>query len=246
MASEVTSLRGKSGGSWPKVYLLGNSITQFSFSAEGGWGSLIADHLQRKCDVVCRGFSGYNSRWWKIILPKVLTASDVKDAALITLFLGANDSVLADLGKAQHVPLEEFQQNMSDIVIYLQSIGVAREKIIIISPPACAEEKWRKECEEKGRIFSKCNKQTGEYAQACANVAKLHGTGYVHLYTEMMKVPDWDCMLNDGLHLSADGASFVFKLLKPLIDNLTCALPMRFPDWKDIDNKNPHAVLDQL
>lgn len=70
--------------------------------------------------MVCRGFSGYNSRWWNIILPKLLNAKDVEDAALVTLFLGANDSVLSDLGKAQHVPLEEFQQNMSDMVVYLQ------------------------------------------------------------------------------------------------------------------------------
>ena len=44
-----------------QVILFGDSITQFSFNV-GGWGARVADHYQRRADVLCRGFSGYNSR----------------------------------------------------------------------------------------------------------------------------------------------------------------------------------------
>jgi lysophospholipase L1-like esterase len=47
---------------WPKVLLLGDSLTQFGFGANGCWVALLADALQRKCDVINRGLSGYNSQ----------------------------------------------------------------------------------------------------------------------------------------------------------------------------------------
>ena len=53
--------------SWPRVVLLGDSITQYSFQ-ELGWGSYIQNLLQRKCDVYNRGYSGYNT---KMILSKL-------------------------------------------------------------------------------------------------------------------------------------------------------------------------------
>ncbi|CAI9572942.1 unnamed protein product, partial [Staurois parvus] len=54
---------------WPRVVLFGDSITQFAFEANG-WGATLADKLVRKCDVLNRGLSGYNTRWAKLILPK--------------------------------------------------------------------------------------------------------------------------------------------------------------------------------
>ncbi|KAJ7361793.1 isoamyl acetate-hydrolyzing esterase [Desmophyllum pertusum] len=56
---------------FPKIVLFGDSITQESFS-EGGWGAAIADHYQRKCDVLNRGCSGYTSAFNKLILPRIL------------------------------------------------------------------------------------------------------------------------------------------------------------------------------
>ena len=47
-----------------KVLLVGDSITQQSFSVtHGGWGAGLQDWYQRTADVYNRGFSGYNSRW---------------------------------------------------------------------------------------------------------------------------------------------------------------------------------------
>lgn len=229
---------------WPKVFLFGDSLTQFGFSRDGCWTSLVADYLQRKCDVVNRGFSGYNTRWCKIILPKLLKPCDANMLQMVTIFLGANDSVDSVLCPKQHVPLEEFKQNLKDMIEYLQNIGVERHKIVIISPPACDEKKWEADCLENGRAFGKYNKPTKDYAKVCIDVAVETGTLAVDLYTSMMNQKHWEEMLRDGLHLSMLGSEFLFELLKPSIARLTSDLPLQLPYWADVDNNNPHALLD--
>ncbi|XP_025690203.1 GDSL esterase/lipase At5g45920 isoform X1 [Arachis duranensis] len=80
----------------PRIYLLGDSITEESFT-EGGWGATLANHFCRmvfshvkfeafengvvddgdvlfcilQVDVVLRGYSGYNTRWALKVLEKV-------------------------------------------------------------------------------------------------------------------------------------------------------------------------------
>lgn len=43
--------------------------------------------------MVNRGLSGYNTRWAKIVLPRVVPISDAPIAA-VTVFFGANDCAL--------------------------------------------------------------------------------------------------------------------------------------------------------
>ena len=45
---------------WPRVVVIGDSITERG-SRNGGWGTLLAEALTRKCDVINRGFSGYTT-----------------------------------------------------------------------------------------------------------------------------------------------------------------------------------------
>lgn len=53
----------------------------------------------RKCDVLNRGFSGYNTRWAKIILPRLIGKGNVLDNPVaVTIFFGANDSALKGKG----------------------------------------------------------------------------------------------------------------------------------------------------
>lgn len=54
----------------------------------------------RKCDVLNRGFSGYNTRWARIILPRLVGNWD--SPTVVTIFFGANDSSLR--GKEVAVP----------------------------------------------------------------------------------------------------------------------------------------------
>ena len=46
---------------WPRVVLIGDSLTQQG-GRVGGWVARLAEALERKCDVVNRGFSGYTTR----------------------------------------------------------------------------------------------------------------------------------------------------------------------------------------
>ncbi|KAK7502481.1 hypothetical protein BaRGS_00006434 [Batillaria attramentaria] len=228
---------------WPKVVLFGDSLTQYSFSLDGCWGALVSDLLQRKCDVINRGFSGYNVRWCRLMLPQLVPKEVAKETVAITIFLGANDSNDFELNSRQHVPLEEYREGLGSMIDHLLSVGVSRDKIILISPPAFAAEAWEKQCIMKGKPLSKNNKTTGEYAKVCMSVAKEYGTQTVDLYTSMMKSPNWEEMLIDGLHLSQSGSKHLFDLLKPVMEQLTSNLPMKFPLWDQVDIENPKSSL---
>ena len=62
---------------WPRVILLGDSITQYAFN-ENGWGSHIAGLLQRKCDIFNRGFSGYTTQYIVKILGELINTELVQ------------------------------------------------------------------------------------------------------------------------------------------------------------------------
>lgn len=56
----------------------------------------------RKCDVLNRGFSGYNTRWAKIILPRLIRkGSGTENPVAVTIFFGANDSTLKGKGTSR-------------------------------------------------------------------------------------------------------------------------------------------------
>ncbi|KAH9524413.1 isoamyl acetate-hydrolyzing esterase [Bulinus truncatus] len=225
--------------SWPKIILFGDSITQFSFSKDGCWGSLLADYCQRKCDVLVRGFSGYNTRWCKIILPSILNSEIGKETVAMTIFLGANDSNDEQLNPRQHVPLAEFEQNLREIVTFAMSQGIAREKIILISPPAFNAEAWSIVCQERGKVLSKDNATTGIYAKACSKLADEMGVKLIDLYSAMMNSLDYTIYLNDGLHLSEKGSQLLFDLLQPIIKQLTSHIPeVWFPSYDQVDLDN--------
>ncbi len=96
---------------WPRVVLFGDSLTQFGYSSQGRWVSLLSDHLQRRCDVVNRGFSGYTSRNYKDLLPSIVTGETMSGVTAATLFLGANDANDPEINPVQAVPLEEYKVN---------------------------------------------------------------------------------------------------------------------------------------
>ncbi|XP_005404453.2 PREDICTED: isoamyl acetate-hydrolyzing esterase 1 homolog [Chinchilla lanigera] len=232
------------GGSrllWPRVLLFGDSITQFSFQ-QGGWGAALADRLVRKCDVVNRGFSGYNTRWAKIILPRLVGNEDSPE--VVTIFFGANDSSLRDENPQQHVPLEEFEANLSSMVRYLRSVGVAESRVVLVTPPPLCEAAWEQQCLAQGHRLNRRNSVAGEYARACAQVARDYGTEVLDLWTSMQEDnQDFSTYLSDGLHLSPKGSDFMFSHLWPLVEKKVSALPLLLPDWKDVAVADPEWSL---
>lgn len=103
---------------WKKFILLGDSNTQFGFSSDGKWASQLSDYLQRKCDVVCRGFSGYNTNHIRAILPQIMDEFEPANVCGMTVMLGTNDSTLPE-NKIQHCPIEQFGSNMRAIIDYI-------------------------------------------------------------------------------------------------------------------------------
>ncbi|XP_030304481.1 isoamyl acetate-hydrolyzing esterase 1 homolog isoform X1 [Calypte anna] len=228
---------------WPRVVLFGDSITQFSFQ-EDGWGAFLAERLVRKCDVLNRGFSGYNTRWAKLILPRLITkSSGTESTVAVTIFFGANDSALKDLNPKQHVPLEEYADNLKSMIQYLKSVDITEDRIILITPPPLQESAWEKECLAKGEKLNRRNATTGEYAQACVQVARDCGTDVVDLWTLMQKNQDFSSYLSDGLHLSAKGNSFLAAQLWSCLGKKLSALPSLLPYWRDVDCRNPEVSL---
>ncbi|GFO20474.1 isoamyl acetate-hydrolyzing esterase 1-like protein [Plakobranchus ocellatus] len=215
------------------------SIEMQNFSPEGCWGSLLADHLIRRCDIVNRGFSGYNTSFCKLMLPSVLDKQTASETVALTILLGSNDSNNKDLNPRQHCPLEEYKQNLQEMVEFVMSQGVSRDKIILITPPAVYEPDWIDECKRNERQSALDNKVTAQYVKACLEVAKEMGTQEVDIYAEMMKAEDYQKYLRDGLHFTEKGSRLLFSLLQPIIDSLTSHLPeLLFPRWDAIDLEN--------
>ncbi|XP_019392959.1 PREDICTED: isoamyl acetate-hydrolyzing esterase 1 homolog isoform X1 [Crocodylus porosus] len=239
--------------SWPRVLLFGDSITELGSNCvhfiqaafqENGWGASLAQKLVRKCDVLNRGLSGYNTRWAKLVLPRLISkSSNAENTVAVTIFFGANDSSLRDVNPKQHVPLEEYAENLKSLVQYLKSVDVTEDRIILITPPPLYEPAWEKECIAKGDKLNRLNSTTGEYAKTCVQVAKECGTDVIDLWTLMQRNKDFSSYLSDGLHLSAEGNNFLATQLWSWLENKISALPLLFPYWRDVDHLNPEGSL---
>ena len=68
--------------------------------------------------MVNRGFSGYNTRWNKIVLPRLVPEDMVPEIAAIVIFLGTNDAN-TEANPQQRVPADEYKQNLIDMIKYL-------------------------------------------------------------------------------------------------------------------------------
>ncbi|XP_075057560.1 isoamyl acetate-hydrolyzing esterase 1 homolog [Mixophyes fleayi] len=230
--------------SWPRIILFGDSITQFAFEANG-WGATLADKLARKCDVLNRGLSGYNSRWAKIILPKLISKSCLSENTVaVTIFFGANDSSLKEENPQQHIPLKEYTENLRSMIQYLKTVDITQDKIILITPPPIHEPSWEKQCYTKGSKLNRLNSVAGVYAKACAQVGDECGTEVLDLWTLMQEGGrDYTVYLSDGLHLSDKGNQFLESNLWLILEKKLGALPFVLPYWNDVDNKNPESSL---
>lgn len=134
----------------PIIVLFGDSITQQGFGWEGGtgWVSLLSSTYSRRADVINRGYSGYNTRHGVNLLPQIFGTTTTmtpsqdplgslgngkeddnencntndpyyKDVLFVTIFFGANDAALP--GELQHVPIEEYGENLSTMISYIRN-----------------------------------------------------------------------------------------------------------------------------
>ena len=215
----------------PSILLFGDSITQFSHG-EGpvkyGWGSLLSAAYQRRADVLNRGFSGYNTRHALDIVPKVFGASTgVYQSKLlfVTLFFGANDACIP--GERQHVPVQEYGENLTRIVQDIRRIAKEQSSsdidfpIIIMTPPPIDQDAWKKYL----NLFDhndRRNDLAREYGMEAKRVAKLLNCPVLDTW-ELLggdNLTRFGQHLCDGLHLGESGNELVFDGLMKLLKNL--------------------------
>ena len=226
-----------------KVLLLGDSITQQSFSLKhSGWGAGFADWYQRKADVVNRGFSGYNSRWMLDMLPELLPSLQPASLLMCTIFFGANDAVTP--GDTQHVPLDEFSLNLSAMLAILATHS-PQCLVVLISPPTVDSALWP----------TRSPAQAATYAAAVAQVAQAErASGRPVALLDLSSLTPDD--LHDGLHLSLSGNAKLLSLLQALVREehpQLCpeaegadALAMHFPPCKSFFDGSSEDALEAI
>lgn len=230
--------------------LFGDSITEQSFRS-GGWGAALADTYSRKADVVVRGYGGYNTRWALFLLHHLFPLGSANPPAVTTIFFGANDAALSGrTSERQHVPIEEYKENLRKIVHHLKECSTTMLVVLITPPPI--DEEGRKEYArslygEKGMTLpERTNEMTGVYAKQCVELAKELGLPSINLWAKMQETEGWQKkFLSDGLHLTRDGNAVVHQeLVKVFSEAWHSALdmPYDFPHHSVIDGNNPEKA----
>ncbi|GAA5968745.1 hypothetical protein JCM3765_000854 [Sporobolomyces pararoseus] len=245
-----------------RILLLGDSITEWSFDNQG-LGAQLSHLYHRRLDVVNRGLAGYNSRWalhcFKQWLPPSPTTLDAS-TSLATLWLGANDSVFP--GNKQHVPLDEFHNNLEQIYRLLKDPSSPfydeKTQFILITPPPISPPDWAIERVRRNLTgeMDRTNENTRRYADRVILLGKELNVPVVDAFEAI-----WSAAIDeaketgqefgkvlgtfywDGLHLSIKGYKQVVDQVKRVITEKYPqkhwdALPMLFPDWKTIPDEN--------
>lgn len=247
--------------------LFGDSITQQAFSQDRGtaFGAALSDAYIRRLDIINRGLSGYNTRQALQVLPQIIPSPNYARIRFMTIFFGANDARLPNTpgGPQQHIPIEEFSQNIKAIVNHPAVRAHPDIGLILITPPPVDERKALS-CDKAkdpncGDIHRRRAPVTAAYAQAVRDVGSETGVPVIDLWTAMIAraggtagddddliVGDASApvnvilqnLLDDGLHLSAAGYQVLYLELMALIakrwPELTPAR-MKFvlPTWND-------------
>ncbi|GMY14854.1 GDSL esterase/lipase At5g62930-like [Fagus crenata] len=234
----------------PQIVLFGDSITEQAFRA-GGWGAALADTYSRKADIVNRGYGGYNTRWALFLLHHLFPLDSTKPPAAATIFFGANDAaLLGRTSERQHVPVEEYKENLSKTVHHLKECSPTMLVVLITPPPV--DEAGRKEYaqsvygEKAMELPERTNEVTGLYAKQCLELAKEIGVLSVDLWSKMQETEGWQRkFLSDGLHLTPEGNALVHQEVTRVFNEawLSAAeMPYDFPHHSEIDGKNPEKA----
>lgn len=185
-----------------------------------------------------------------MILPKIFPKTyDTKDIICFVILLGANDSNEPESPKGQYVPIEEYRQNLIDMVSYLEQIGISKNKIILMTPGVYHHDEYVKSCKLLNKVEPiKNNLTVCKYAKVCVDAAKTCGVEVLNLFELFSKQKDSKQLLCDGLHFSKLGSELVFENLWPFIeqrvkDSGNTELVMNFPIYSDIDIANPEKSL---
>ncbi|OTF70942.1 isoamyl acetate-hydrolyzing esterase 1-like protein [Euroglyphus maynei] len=187
-------------------------------------------------------------------MPKIFQQFKPEEIACVTILLGSNDSVPASSVTGQHVPVDEYRTNMVAMLNHLSSIGIDRDKIILITPPNMHQDAFKNWSIQQNRpiIPETWEQDLIEYVDACRSIATEMNISFLDLHKIFMAVEeDNEKLFSDGLHLSRDGGQLVYDNLLPLIIERIVSITgkpftdqsRQYPYWRDVDVNDPEKSL---
>ncbi|XP_020218664.1 GDSL esterase/lipase CPRD49 [Cajanus cajan] len=201
----------------PQFVLFGSSIVQLSYSHQHqGWGAILSHLYSRKADIVLRGYSGWNSRRALQVLDEIFPKNATEQPSLVIVYFGGNDSLLPHpSGLGQHVPLQEYIENMRKIAVHLKSLS-KKTRIIFLSAPPVNEAQIYRNSLPGQRL--RTNESCRVYSEACLELCREMDIKAIDLWSALQKRDDWrDVCFTDGVHLTCEGSNIVAKeILKAL------------------------------
>jgi lysophospholipase L1-like esterase len=197
----------------------------------------------RRLDIVNRGLSGYNTSNALSVLPKIFVppAPGGPKIEYLLVWFGANDAAMQLPVDNQHVPLEQYRKNLSNIVQH-PLITAHKPQILLITPPPVDEIRLDELDRAKGhREAIRKSSISATYAQVARDVAGgvpnviLIDLEKAMLGVAVSKTPNFDSngprlgdlaggqrgylehLLPDGLHLGGESYRILWDLVKPHI-----------------------------
>ncbi|QPH01297.1 hypothetical protein C2857_005496 [Epichloe festucae Fl1] len=247
---------------YPQLVLFGDSLLQQSVYLQDGFSlqAVLQSRFIRRLDVVNRGFSGWNTANAVKYLPEIFpepTPSGPKLKYLIILF-GANDAVLPLPTSSQHVPIEQYKENLTKIITH-PHIKQHRPKILLVTPPPVDEIKVTRLNLAEGHASAlRTSATTAAYSEKAREVARENpGVVLIDLWTAVMDKAmsmapqDWkpgspwlgspengqqgglDSLLPDGLHLSGSAYKIFYDEIKSHVGE----------EWTDLPDEDKTGYL---
>lgn len=207
-----------------------------------------------------RGLSGYNSKWYLRILPKLLENIDCSNLACVTIFLGANDAAHIECPSNQHVPVSEFYDNVAGIIQELEKRGCDKSRVIILSPPPYDNKAFVEHRKAQGETTEmvRSSQAVNFYVRACKRLAEKRNVTFcdVNKFLRVDKRPFTDGrsseVLIDGLHFSSKGAELVAEFLEPFISRKICefngwdSICQNCPNWRDVAQRELEMEIERI
>ncbi|KAH8434099.1 SGNH/GDSL hydrolase family protein [Aspergillus melleus] len=241
---------------YDQFIIFGDSITEMSSIQDTGFGlnGALQDAYRRRLDVINRGFSGYTTAHAINVFPKFFPTPEKATVRFMAIFFGANDACVP--GTTQHVPLEEYKQNLKSIIQHEATIA-QKTKILILTPTPVNEYQLQGFDEGKGNAHpSRTASFTKTYADAAREVATSTGAVVADVWTAFVSVAGWKegqplpgsrdlpeieafkALFTDGLHLTAEGYRVVYDVIMKTIrenwpDQDPEQLPLIHPGWME-------------
>ncbi|KAJ5212452.1 uncharacterized protein N7498_004098, partial [Penicillium cinerascens] len=241
---------------YDQFILFGDSITQMSCNQALGFAfaAELQEAYSRKLDVINRGFSGYTTAHAVKVFPKFFPSPQIANVRFMTIFFGANDACVPS--HVQHVPLEQYKENLRSIIQH-PATRAQNPYIIIITPPPINEYQLEGFDNEKNTPHpSRTAAFSKMYSEAAREVGASLKVPVADIWTAFMARAGWQegqplvgsrdlpnneefcSFFTDGLHLAPAGYRIVYDEVLEVIrtswpEQDPEKLPMVFPAWID-------------